>query len=147
MFSSRFSQRGDTIIEVLVAIAVVSSVVITAFSVVNRTTKNTRQAQEHSASLKLVESQVERLKLLAANPSPGPNSDVFSTTGDFCISDAGAVVLISSPFPSACVQGVNEQRLSISRNGEIFTARAVWEGPVSGEDRVEIIYRAVDPTP
>lgn len=56
---------GDTIVEVLIAMAVASSVMGGAFVVVNRTMANTRQAQEHSEALQLANGQIERIIKLA----------------------------------------------------------------------------------
>src|SRR5262245_22324828 len=80
-------QRGDTIVEVLVAIGVISLVLGAAYVMTNRSAQNTRAAQERDNALKLAESQVERLKGLAAtNPSA-----VFSGPTPFCIADNGSV--------------------------------------------------------
>ena len=52
-------QTGDTIVEVLSAIAVSSAVLGTAYGITNRTVKNQQQITEHSIALKLAEQQLE----------------------------------------------------------------------------------------
>lgn len=62
MLLRRKSERGDTIIEVLLAIAVVSSVLGIAYSIMNRNILTLRDNQERTQAAKLAEGQIERLK-------------------------------------------------------------------------------------
>lgn len=59
-------QSGDTIVEVMIAIAVVSTILVTAYATTNKNVISTQDAQEHSQALQLVQSQVE---LLRSNPA------------------------------------------------------------------------------
>jgi len=90
----RLRERGDTIVEVLIAIAVISLVLGGAYVTTNRSLLATRDAQERGTALKLVESQIEQLKgVVAANPS-----QVFSgAPASFCISNVSTVSAASSP--------------------------------------------------
>jgi hypothetical protein len=56
------NSAGDTIVEVLIAVAVVSLVLGAAFAVVNRTLHNAQQAREHTEALNLLQGQLERVK-------------------------------------------------------------------------------------
>jgi prepilin-type N-terminal cleavage/methylation domain-containing protein len=58
----RLDQRGDTIIEVLIAIAIGSLILGITYSTMNRSLITGRRAQERSEALKLAESQLERIK-------------------------------------------------------------------------------------
>ena len=63
-------QRGDTLVEVLIAIAVVSLILGGAYVTTNRSLYATRAAQERGNALKLAESQIEQLKgIVASNPT------------------------------------------------------------------------------
>jgi type II secretory pathway pseudopilin PulG len=64
------NSRGDTIVEVLLALAVLSVVLVGAFATSKRTLDNSRQAQERSEALKTMESQVERLKNIETTLDP-----------------------------------------------------------------------------
>lgn len=89
-FTSKFpklDQRGDTIVEVLIAIAIVSLVLTSAYALTNKNVRATQEVQEQSYAQKLVEQQVELLR--AANPKP-------STTGCFDPSNGGVAPLISA---------------------------------------------------
>ena len=55
-------QRGDTIIEVLLAMTVIGMSLGISYGIANRATQTGRQAQERTEALKLAESQLELLK-------------------------------------------------------------------------------------
>jgi type II secretory pathway pseudopilin PulG len=133
----RSNQKGDTIVEVLLAIAVVSSVLGGAFVSANRSLRGTQVSQERGEALKLVEGQLERLKAAASDPDPTISGAVFGATGDFCLSDTLAVTT-----GGACLQGGRYQ-LAIRRTGENFTASAWWDKfGAGGQEVVNIVYRA-----
>ncbi|MCA9323505.1 prepilin-type N-terminal cleavage/methylation domain-containing protein, partial [Candidatus Saccharibacteria bacterium] len=69
MFKNKNSQRGDTIVEVLLAMAVIGMVLGAAFGIANRSVAIGRSAQERTEALKIAESQVELLKTLYPSSS------------------------------------------------------------------------------
>ena len=71
--------RGDTIIEVLIATAIVSLVLVSAYAITIRNTRATQDVQENSYAQKLVEQQVE---LLRQNPAAATTDGCFDTTTD-----------------------------------------------------------------
>jgi prepilin-type N-terminal cleavage/methylation domain-containing protein len=136
-------QRGDTLVEVLIAVTVVSMVLGGAYVTTNKSLLATRAAQERSNALKLTESQVEQLKgLVATNPSA-----VFATTTPFCIYNQTNILPASD---SRCTQnaagglaaGEPKFTLSIVRVGNDFTVKNTWVN-VSGKvtDKMVIKYR------
>lgn len=147
MFVNRlksFSERGDTIVEVLIAIAVISLILGGAYVTTNRSLQATRAAQERSTALKLAESQVERIKGLAAS-----NPDlVFNGPTPFCISAATDQPVAASD--DAC--RVNEAgvatddepvfHITIDRLVNDFTVTETWFN-VSGRntDSLQLRYR------
>lgn len=56
------SNRGDTIVEVLLALAVLGSVIVGAYSIATRSLNGVRVAQERSEATKIAEGQIESLK-------------------------------------------------------------------------------------
>ena len=58
----RANQRGDTIVEVLIAVAVITLVLAGAYKITARNTIATQDTQEHSYALKLAETQTEKLR-------------------------------------------------------------------------------------
>src|SRR5438309_3169170 len=82
MFMRRFklNSAGDTIIEVLLALAVLASVLGGAYVSSNRSLSGARDAQERGEALKLVEEQLERLRAVVKTL---PNN-----TTPFCLIDS-----------------------------------------------------------
>ena len=76
--------RGDTIVEVLIAIAVVSMVLGGAYATTNRSLQASRSAQEQGVAIKLVESQLEQLKALADTPG-----GLSTAPSSFCVLASG----------------------------------------------------------
>jgi type II secretory pathway pseudopilin PulG len=82
--TSTKTSRGDTIVEVLVAILIVSLVLAGAYVTAAHALTATRQAQERSEALKLIEGQAEALRTVSAvNPLPSPNA--FTDLDSFCL--------------------------------------------------------------
>lgn len=125
--------RGDTIVEVLLAIAVVSAVLAGAYVSANLSLGGARQAQERGEALKYIEGQIETLKEVAAQP----NSPVFSQSGAFCFDNS------LEPVSAPCAVGPDGRyRLSITRSANQFLARAEWDRIGGGStEQLEIVYR------
>ncbi len=92
-------ERGDTIIEVLIAIGIVSLVLTSAYALTNRNVLANQETQEQAYAQKLVEQQVEILRAADAKPTtPGcfsaPNSYVATTNAACHITNGGAIYAI-----------------------------------------------------
>ena len=107
MLAIKLRQNGDTIVEVLIAILIISMVLGGAFAASNRSSRSLQQAQEHTTALKIAEGQVELLKSLSAGNS------IYNAADLFCIDSSGTVhtdwikdstgtnpITINSPGPS-----------------------------------------------
>lgn len=141
-------ERGDTIVEVLVAIAVITFVMGGAFVMTNHSLQGTRDAQERVNAVKLTESQVEQIKNLV---STSPTS-IFGAgvPASYCITSAGAVVNSTN---AACTVGVSGAattgqpafHLAITRATNTFTVTNTWTS-VRGNttNTVQMKYRAYD---
>jgi prepilin-type N-terminal cleavage/methylation domain-containing protein len=68
-------QRGDTLVEVLICIAIVGAVIAGAYSLASRSLQEGVSAAEHSDAVKLAEGQIEALKLRQA----GSDKDEWAT--------------------------------------------------------------------
>ncbi len=135
MNSRKLSQAGDTIVEVLIAIMVMSIVLGGAYVSANRSLNNSRQAQERAEALKVGQSQLEKLKSLAAS-SP---STVFDTSILYCINSAGA------KKPAADPSCVYPPRYKVTvKDGPIpddFTVTVTWDSLRGGKDQIVMNYR------
>jgi type II secretory pathway pseudopilin PulG len=156
MKKMQFSQQGDTIVEVLIAIAVVSAVLGSAYGIVNRTVNNSQQAKEHSQALKVAEAQLERLRS-APNRAGAFNPSLVSA---FCLPDdltktpqnnpgislsATSVSTTPSDYNALCrfSDGTATERylVAITRSSDIFKVYVSWEGATGGKDLVNLAYR------
>ncbi|HWB38788.1 MAG TPA: type II secretion system protein [Candidatus Saccharimonadales bacterium] len=55
-------QRGDTIVEVMVVLAIIGLALSVSYAIANRSLLGVRQSQEHSAALQLAQEQLEELR-------------------------------------------------------------------------------------
>jgi prepilin-type N-terminal cleavage/methylation domain-containing protein len=144
----RNSERGDTLVEVLIAIAVISLILGGAFVMTNRSLQGTRDAQERVNATKLVEAQVERIKNIASTDS----DTIFGagTPGSFCINNSGTVVASTN---AACAVDISNQptsaepvyRLSVTRSGNTFTVTNTWNKVRgSGQNNLVMKYRTYE---
>lgn len=141
------NQRGDTIVEVLICIAVISLVLGGAFVTTNRSLQNTRAAQERSAALKLAESQLEQIKgLLASNPDAilgaGAPASFCIVSGTTVVSSTNAACIVDTAGAPAAASVQPRFQLAITRAGDTFTVENSWTNPGGrGTDRVRLLYR------
>lgn len=140
-------ERGDTLVEVLIAIAVISLILGGAYVTTNRSLQATRGAQERSIALKLAESQIERIKgLMSTNPAA-----VTGASSPFCISAASGLPVVASN--AACAVDANGApnsvepifHLSVARTGNDFVLTETWFN-VSGRttDNLQLRYRVYE---
>ncbi len=92
------TQRGDTIIEVMIVLAVLGLAIGIAYSTANRSLLNARQAQENSQATAAAQAQVEQLVSIGCT-SGNPECDITNSAnpgylllhppggGAFCIVD------------------------------------------------------------
>lgn len=78
----KLNQIGDTIIEVMLAMAVIGMTIGGAYGIANRSLRAAQVAQERGEALKVAESQLEIIKALS---SSGDGGDVFNTSSRFCM--------------------------------------------------------------
>jgi Tfp pilus assembly protein PilV len=148
----KLAERGDTIVEVLISIAVISMALGGAFVTTNRSLQGTRQAQERVNATKLVEGQLEQLRAVAASNS----AYIFGAgvPASYCIS--GSIALPANPVVSssnaACAVNTSGTpssvepvfHLSISRSGNTFTVNNTWYNVHGTQDHVVMEYRLYD---
>lgn len=148
-------QTGDTIVEVLITIAITAGVLGGAYALVNRTLSNTRQAQEHAEALQIAREQVELIAVLAR----GENEQLTNTSRRFhCIDSEGklhdlstSVTTLPAPesdYPAACrLAGDVNYRVAFvySPPQKSFNVFVNWPSITGdGEDQVNLVYKALD---
>jgi prepilin-type N-terminal cleavage/methylation domain-containing protein len=78
--SFKRNQRGDTLVEVLIAITVVSMVLVTAYATTTRNVTTMQDTQEHSEALQLAQTQIEYIHNTSA-PNRPASGGCFDNTG------------------------------------------------------------------
>jgi len=129
------SSAGDTIVEVLIAIAVASMALVAAYASTAHNNQSIEDTQERSQALQLVQSQIEFLR----NNGAAPVGTCFmangsSGSGANCIVDAAGV-------PSAAV---NAYKITISPPdaSRTYTISAVYANAFgNGNSSVSLVYR------
>lgn len=135
------NSRGDTLIEVLLAISIVGLILVASYALANRSTQAIRQAQERSEALKNAESQVESLITFL-------NSGQATPTGAFCLNG-------TTPVAGGCSFGPDGRYgLSISTepsNPNTYNITVRWDRVTGGgQDELTLrhrIYRAANIPP
>ena len=122
-------ERGDTIIEVLIAIGIVSLVLTSAYALTNRNVQATQEIQEQAYAQKLVEQQVEILRSATAKPTSNgcfsaPNTYVATTDSACHISNGGATY-----------------NVVISLSGATYGIKASWATLGGSNADVTVYYR------
>lgn len=152
LFTLRRNERGDTIIEVLIAIAVVSLILGGAYVTTNNSLRAERGAQERTDATKLVEAQLESIKSIA---STTPDAIFVTAPGNFCITPAQAVVLstISNGNCKFSSTGANNNgaepiynlsaSISTASGVDTLTIKNTWNAIETGSatDVVQMSYR------
>jgi Tfp pilus assembly protein PilV len=135
-------QAGDTIVEVLVAVAVVSAVLAGAYATTNRNVLTIQDTQEHAQALQLVQSQIEFLR---KNPIDSGTYSCYTSVGDPAVGTAAptsdpctvngeGVHLASVPQPA--------YKIVISGSGAtVYKVDITWPSVHNDKAEVSMYYR------
>ncbi len=149
MMRIQSNNRGDTIVEVLISLAVLSMVIGGAYSIVNAALRNSRQAQERAEATKLAESQVETIKAGVTGVTAG---------SPFCLAGTNAAVTWSASvppasyiadtfagYPAACT-GRNSgfHNVFIVKQGSTYTINVRWDRIGGGKEQLQMVYRSYE---
>ena len=94
------NQRGDTLISVLLSVAITGLVIVLAYTLVSRSVRYGQQAREREQVKNLIQSQIEGLKSLAAASNDAETHDIFqfeqpvagSQADEFCLNPLGTII-------------------------------------------------------
>lgn len=145
--------RGDTIIEVMIVLAVLGLAITMSYTTANRSLLATRQAQENARATQLLYSQIEQMRLLAAVPSPSPTQNIFRAVGaPFCVTVVSGVYAVLDTTAPACLVD-NLYRLSITHTDNpaagrpnTFTLTATWLDASGRENSTVTMNYRIHPT-
>jgi type II secretory pathway pseudopilin PulG len=141
------NRAGDTIIEVMVVLAVLGLAISISYTTANRSLLDARQAQENAQATELLQSQIEELRTLATSATQ--NIFVTSPPGQlFCIEPNNTVGLTSTVSPQSYCHYDNLYDITIlytptaGVTGGRFNLVATWPDiQGDGNDTVTLSYR------
>lgn len=127
------TSAGETIVEVIISIAVVSSVLSGTYYLINRSSRQSQAAVERVAATKAAESKVELLR----NLTDAELTKVKSSPDRSCVGPATASDY--SETNAACK--VDRYEVTVTKNGMNYQITAVWDGLIADRENVTIYYR------
>ena len=140
------NQTGDTIVEVVICIAVIGLALSTGYGLTNRSFKYGLASAERSQAQALAQGQTEFIKSYALD---GNVSKYTAMTEDFCIYDGNIqnpnITLIGNPVtdPTLC-QGFDGSIFNIAVNydstSRVFKVTATWDGTTSANQNQTTLY-------
>lgn len=123
-------QRGDTIVEVLIAVAIVSLVLTAAYALTNRNLQRIQAVQEQSYAQRLVEQQVEYLRASDSANRPSSSGQCYTDAHNL---GSGAGCTVTS--------GGASYIRSISTADGTYTITVTWQTLGGGNATVTAYYR------
>jgi type II secretory pathway pseudopilin PulG len=100
--STIFNNSGDTIVEVMIVLAIIALALSISYETANASLLSTRQAEESAEATHLVSSQIDSLRALSLS-----GSDLVDNGTPFCIYNSGGVLSVqaevSSTVPPDCI--------------------------------------------
>lgn len=147
----RIGNRGDTIIEVLIAVAVMSSVLGIAYSIMNLNIETVRDNQERSEASKVAQAQVELLRSVYESDAIilNPGGSFCLTSGNSRHNNLGNMEDFVNGYSGNCKYsgGVTVSPTGIyhvdirSNSPESYTVTVRWSKIGGGVNKVVIGYR------
>lgn len=134
--------RGDTIVEVMIVLAVLGLAISTAYATANRSLLDARQAQENAVATQLVQSQVEALRTMTLNSPSIFSAATWPGASPYdCVTQSPPYAVTNS-----CTAGTTvKYQLSVTYTNsptDTFTVVASWDDIFgNGKDTVTMNYR------
>ncbi len=137
------SQRGDTIVEVLISVAILALALAISYSLANRSLRTGLSANARAEATAIAQGQVEMLKS-ARYTNPATFDSTFRITAPFCITQDNPLSASSS---SSCTNIGNGYSSEIRYNDttQVYSVTVSWDtfnaGRAGGRDTLTVNYR------
>lgn len=147
----RLTSQGDTIIEVMVVLAVLGLALSISYATASRSLTQARQAQENTEATTLAQTQIEQLR--GNYQVTIDSSNYIYANPYFCLNNGVRTNLIGTDvkdyasYPPACKFHDDRYHVAIKYDSpSTFTVTVVWDD-LSGNDqsRVTLSYRLPKP--
>lgn len=147
MIKHNRQQNGDTIVEVLIALIIISAVLVGAYLSARSSLTNTYRSQERSEALKQAESQLEQLKA-NTDKAAGAGTEFFCLNGDDIVTFDGGSPAASAAednfdnYPVNCkTTGEVPYHFSVKQTDGVYVLLVRWDrAGGGGREEVKIIY-------
>jgi len=155
-------QAGDTIVEVLISIGIISLVLGASFVLTNKSISDEQRSQEHSQALQLLQAQIEAIRVAGSavdistpfcmpSTSPYAPQTIGGMPNPATISASQDAAGSFSEYPNVCNLGADgniasaEPKFHIfdtwDNTTETFSVNARWNAVNGGIDTVTLYYR------
>jgi len=145
------NSRGDTILEVVIAITILSLLLTGALALTQKNLQDERASQEHNDALQLAQSQIEEMRAYATKK-------VLPTGSNFClINNAGQLApqIVGAVVPTPCIvdsggaeiMTATEPEYTVSITppaalGTLYRISVTWNSVTGhGNDNVTLYYQ------
>jgi len=148
IFKNRSEQRGDTIIEVLVVLAVLGLAIGVSYGIANTSLLSTKGAQENAQATEILQAQLEAVRSMLPNDDGTQSVTDVKKAGPYCVDTSGS----SYQTTTGCTFG-NDGQIDSTGNGlytvqitydgtSTFTLTATWSDiHGQGQDKSTLVYR------
>ncbi len=154
---TKLRERGDTIVEVVIAAALVGLVLVSSFSIANRSSQGIRDAAEHDEAQKIAQGAMEGLQSwVDAHPNllTDPTVPLFCRDGSNAGTHSSSVPVetraeldaadVTKNDGGNCKQG--QYRVFFERDSvrpDIFIVYVLWDRLGGGTSQVSFVYKVV----
>lgn len=131
---------GDTIVEVMISLLVISSILAGAFLVTRTSQKDVRSSQEHNIAVNLLQGQMENLREAAVDPD---NESALTSSGSFCFASGAIQTAPSAACKKQQLYDISIKNMGQDDNGNYtFRGQANWDRVGGGgRNNVTLLYR------
>ena len=168
-------QRGDTIVEVLIAIVVIASVLAGAYTSASRSLDTTTRNRERDAGVRLAQQQLELIKTALTSSS----ANIAALTDSYCLyfadldgdgtdeinaaSNSFGVVadpttdIVAADYATECIQDIDGNRydsatsdgnpfyVSMTATSDLYRVQVRWDRVGGGQTQVAELFYRVYP--
>lgn len=128
----KLTGNGETIVEVLLAVALVGGALTGAYYLLNRSYRQSQAAVERVAATKAAESRVEILRTVSPSIL-----NALSNGHIFCLTSAGSIALTTD---SSCIID-GKYTVTITKGLPVYSIKAEWNGLLAPKENLTIYYR------
>ncbi len=154
---------GDTIIEVMVVLAILGSGIAISYSSVSRSLSLSQDAKERMEATQLLQTQIEYVREAVLNPNSRIGTAMATSTHQsgnvFCFTNSASIYNFNSTdisnmnksepiYPKSCTQSLFSYYIVYTENNSahIFDAESRWPSILGqGQNKSSIVYEVYAP--